>query len=190
MNAVKDWFLALSLVNRAIVLGLSLIVLFLVGSSFSNQNADYQFKLDQALPEVSTQPLGQIYVHVAGEVVNPGLYQLEAGARVQEAIDLAGGMTVDAFEQSINLARMVSDGEQIVVLALGQIASGASTGFVSLNNATQEQLETLPGVGPAIAKAIIEYRNQVGSFSDVTQLREVAGIGSKLFAKISPQLSL
>jgi competence protein ComEA len=59
-----------------------------------------------------------------------------------------------------------------------------------LNNADQEQLESLPGVGPALAQAILEYRNRVGSFSDLAQLREVSGIGSKLYAKITPQLSL
>jgi competence protein ComEA len=85
---------------------------------------------------------------------------------------------------------MVSDGEQIVVLAKGQIASGSSGGFISLNSADQEQLESLPGVGPSLASAIIEYRSQIGSFADLEQLREVSGIGPKLFAKIITQLTL
>jgi competence protein ComEA len=190
MQAIKHWLNGLSMVNRVIVLALGALVIFLIGSSFSQQSQAYEFEIDQ--PEVQTQRtvLGKIYVHVAGEVASPGLYELEAGARVEQAINLAGGMTENAFEQSVNLARMVSDGEQIVVLAQGQIASSNAGGFVSLNNATKEQLESLPGVGPALAGAILDYRNKVGSFSDLSQLREVSGIGSKLYAKITPQLSL
>jgi competence protein ComEA len=100
-------------------------------------------------------------------------------------------MTRSAFEQSVNLARMVSDGEQIVVLDKSQVsAAGGASDFISLNNATMEQLESLPGVGPSLATRIIEHRTAVGSFSDLSQLREVAGIGEKLYAKISPRLTL
>jgi competence protein ComEA len=99
-------------------------------------------------------------------------------------------MTKSAFEQSVNLARMVSDGEQIVVLDKSQIAGGGSASeFISLNNASAEQLESLPGVGPSLAARIIEHRNSIGSFSDLTQLRDVAGIGEKLYAKISVLLT-
>jgi competence protein ComEA len=190
MQAIKQWVLSLSAVNRIVIVALGALVVFLIGSSFSQQNSSYEFAIEDIDQPVSESKLGRIYVHIAGEVNNPGLYELEAGARVEEALELAGGMTDQAFEQSVNLARMVSDGEQIVVLAKGQIASGATSGFISLNNADQEQLESLPGVGPALAQAILEYRNRVGSFSDLAQLREVSGIGSKLYAKITPQLSL
>jgi competence protein ComEA len=134
---------------------------------------------------------GEIFVHVAGEVKKPGLYALSVGSRVEDAIELAGGMTKSAFEQSVNLARMVSDGEQIVVLDKSRVSTGAANAeFISLNSATMEQLESLPGVGPAMAARIIEYRESIGSFSDLTQLKEVSGIGDKLYAKISQALTL
>lgn len=190
MQAIKQWLVNLSVVNRVIVFALGALVIFLIGSSFSQQKQAYEFSIDQPVDQPQRSAIGKIYVHVAGEVITPGLYELEAGDRVEQAINRAGGMTKNAFEQSVNLARMVSDGEQIVVLAQGQIASSNTSGFVSLNNATKEQLESLPGVGPALAGAILDYRSKIGSFSDLSQLREVSGIGSKLYAKITPQLSL
>jgi competence protein ComEA len=189
MERIRSWFKELTRTNRIIVATLAVLVALLIGSSFSTQTTEYQFPAAQAI-EDTVPSVGKIYVHVAGEVMSPGLYQLTPGQRVEDAIALAGGFTEHAFEQSINLARMLSDGEQIVVLAFGQIASGGNSGFISLNNASQEQLESLPGVGPSLAKSILEYRTAIGSFSDVEQLREVSGIGPKLFAKISPQLSL
>ena len=86
---------------------------------------------------------------------------------------------------------MVSDGEQIVVLDRTQVSgAGTASEFISLNNATMEQLESLPGVGPSLASRIIDHRNSIGSFSDLTQLRDVSGIGEKLYAKIAPRLTL
>ncbi len=172
---------------------LAVAVLYLFGTSFSAENQANKLDLSYVadISSQSNQLSSEIFVHVAGEVKKPGLYSLRVGSRVEDAIELAGGMTKSAFEQSVNLARMVSDGEQIVVLANSQVASGGkSAGFISLNNATQDQLETLPGVGPSLAARIIEHRGAIGSFSDLSQLRDVSGIGEKLFAKISQQLTL
>ncbi|MEY2694892.1 MAG: hypothetical protein RLZZ72_148 [Actinomycetota bacterium] len=168
-------------------------VLYLFGTSFSSQEQANKLDLSYVatISSESTAVTGEIFVHVAGEVKNPGLYAVRVGSRVEDAIKLAGGMTKSAFEQSVNLARMVSDGEQIVVLDKSQIASGGvASEFISLNNATAEQLESLPGVGPSLASRIIEHRNAIGSFSDLTQLRDVTGIGEKLYAKISVLLTL
>jgi competence protein ComEA len=164
-----------------------------LGSSFSSETQANKLDLGQVGQIVSeSQSIqGEIFVHVAGEVAKPGLYALSVGSRVEDAIEKAGGMTGSAFEQSVNLARMVSDGEQIVVLNRSQVSTGAkASSFVSLNNATLEQLESLPGVGPALAKRIIDHRTEIGSFSDLSQLREVSGIGEKLYAKISQHLTL
>jgi competence protein ComEA len=189
MKNALEWFSQLSLIQKVVIGSLAAGLVVILGSSFSSSDQAYEFE-SPVLADSTTLNLGMIYVHVAGEVASPGLYQLEAGSRVEDAISVAGGMTAEAFEQSVNLARMVSDGEQIVVLAKGQIASGSSSGFISLNSADQEQLESLPGVGPSLASAIIEYRSQIGSFADLEQLREVSGIGPKLFAKITAQLTL
>lgn len=193
MQKVLNWLTALSTSQRVVVAGLGLVVLYLIGSSFSSENQANKLDLSylgEAVTE-STQVRGEIFVHVAGEVKKPGLYALAVGSRVEDAIELAGGMTKSAFEQSVNLARMVSDGEQIVVLDRSQVSIGSGVSeFTSLNNATKEQLEALPGIGPAMAQRIIDHRNEIGSFSDLSQLRDVSGIGEKLYAKISQQLTL
>lgn len=193
MEKILNWFTALSKSQKIVVGSLAVLVLYLLGSSFSSETQANKLDLGQVGQIVSeSQSIqGEIFVHVAGEVAKPGLYALSVGSRVEDAIEKAGGMTRSAFEQSVNLARMVSDGEQIVVLNRSQVSTGAkASSFVSLNNATLEQLESLPGVGPALAKRIIDHRTEIGSFSDLSQLREVSGIGEKLYAKISQHLTL
>lgn len=193
MQKIISWLAALSLSQKVVIGALGAAVLYLFGTSFSSQEQANKLDLSYVatISSESTAVTGEIFVHVAGEVKNPGLYAVRVGSRVEDAIKLAGGMTKSAFEQSVNLARMVSDGEQIVVLDKSQIASGGvASEFISLNNATAEQLESLPGVGPSLASRIIEHRNTIGSFSDLTQLRDVTGIGEKLYAKISVLLTL
>lgn len=193
MQKIVQWLSALSTSQRVVVGGLALVVLYLLGTSFSSENQANKLDLSYVgdIASESEQVSGEIFVHVAGEVKNPGLYALSVGSRVEDAIELAGGMTKSAFEQSVNLARMVSDGEQIVVLDKTQVSGGGTVSeFISLNNATVEQLESLPGVGPSLAARIIDHRTEIGSFSDLTQLRDVSGIGEKLYAKIAPRLTL
>lgn len=193
MQKILDWFSALSKSQKIVVSSLVALVLYLVGSSFSSEQQSNRLDLSYVAEVASESQLihGEIFVHVAGEVASPGLYGLAVGSRVEDAIELAGGFTKSAFEQSVNLARMVSDGEQIVVLDQAQVSTDAKAStFISLNNATMDQLESLPGVGPALAKRITEHRARIGSFSDLSQLREVSGIGEKLFAKISQHLTL
>jgi competence protein ComEA len=193
MQKIVQWLSALSTSQRVVVGGLALVVLYLLGTSFSSENQANKLDLSYVgdIASESQQVSGEIFVHVAGEVKHPGLYALSVGSRVEDAIELAGGMTKSAFEQSVNLARMVSDGEQIVVLDKTQVSGGGTVSeFISLNNATLEQLESLPGVGPSLAARIIDHRTEIGSFSDLTQLRDVSGIGEKLYAKIAPRLTL
>jgi competence protein ComEA len=193
MQKVLNWLTALTISQRVVVASLVIAVLYLLGTSFSSESQANKLDLSYVGEATSQSNLisGEIFVHVAGEVKKPGLYALSVGSRVEDAIELAGGMTKSAFEQSVNLARMVSDGEQIVVLDKSRVSTGAANAeFISLNSATMEQLESLPGVGPAMAARIIEYRESIGSFSDLTQLKEVSGIGDKLYAKISQALTL
>ncbi|MEY4740662.1 MAG: hypothetical protein RL402_187 [Actinomycetota bacterium] len=193
MQKIVKWLSDLSTSQRVVVGSLALLVLYLLGTSFSTENQANKLDLSYvgSIASESEQVRAEIYVHVAGEVEKPGLYSLAVGSRVEDAIELAGGMTRSAFEQSVNLARMVSDGEQIVVLDKSQVsAAGAASEFISLNNATMEQLESLPGVGPSLASRIIDHRTAIGSFSDLSQLRDVSGIGEKLYAKISTRLTL
>jgi competence protein ComEA len=137
-----------------------------------------------------------VVVHVLGQVNRPGVYELRDGARVLDAIGAAGGFTAAADQGALNLARVLVDGEQLVVPRPGEapvpVASdpvGAAGGTaavpgakVDLNTATLEQLETLPRVGPALAQRIVDWRTQNGRFASVDDLKNVTGIGDKTFA--------
>jgi len=140
------------------------------------------------LTTASAPPAAGLYVHVAGAVRAPGLYRLEAGDRVADAIARAGGFRDDAERAGVNLARPVADGEQIVVPVAGatpEDSSGTAPGtaagsLIDLNTATREQLDTLPRVGPAIADRIIAWRKENGRFTSVDDLGSVPGIGQKM----------
>ncbi len=151
----------------------------------------------------SSRPVGVI-VHVAGKVKNPGLVTLDEGARVADAIEGAGGVVGKPNLNDLNLARKVTDGEQIRVglgpplLVDSASASGASggasahapSGVINLNTASQAELETLPGVGPVTAKAILDWRTENDKFSRVEDLLDVRGIGEATLAKLRPLVSV
>jgi len=144
--------------------------------------------------------LPQIYVALAGAVKRPGVYQLKSGARVFDAVFAAGGLTAKADQTSVNLARVVTDGEQIVVGKIGLGGSGSADGsgfgsgsassLISLNQASETELEALPGVGPALAGRMIDWRTANGGFRSKQDLLNVTGIGDKLFAAISKLVTL
>ncbi len=123
-------------------------------------------------------------VDVTGAVRRPGVYRLPIGARVTDAVSRAGGPEGDAALEAINLAARLSDGQQVLVPALGPAGAplttagtGGEEGPISLGSATVEQLETIDGIGPVTAGDIVEFRDQHGGLSSVDQLDQVAGIG-------------
>ena len=127
-----------------------------------------------------------IFVHVLGAVITPGLYQLREGDRVVDALAAAGGYAADADQTQQNLARVLVDGEQLVVPVIGSVppvdtGGGVVGGKVNVNTADQATLETLPRVGPAMAQRIIEWREANGRFTTIEDLMGVTGIGEKTF---------
>jgi competence protein ComEA len=126
----------------------------------------------------------RLFVNVVGAVRRPGLYRLEEGSRVADAVTRAGGPTPRAQIELLNLAARIADGEQIVVprrgLAgptTGSTGAPVTAGPVHLNSATMEQLDALPGVGPVTAQKILDYRQQHGAFGSVDELDAISGIG-------------
>jgi len=156
-------------------------------------------------PAASVSP-GLVRVHVLGAVVSPGVVSVPEGAIVQDVIEAAGGLASGADPGELNLAAPVRDGQQVIVGTSasprgevvdpggGDPATGSATasgpGLLNLNRATSQQLQELPGVGPVLAEAIITWRTNNGSFTDISQLRQVSGIGPKLFEKLSPLVTL
>ncbi|WP_217184222.1 ComEA family DNA-binding protein [Streptomyces sp. AC495_CC817] len=138
--------------------------------------------------DATAGPAGELYVHVLGAVERPGLYVLDLDARLVDAVAAAGGTTDDADLAGVNLARTLSDGEQIVVPALGGsvtepgAAAAPADDRVDLNSADQAALESLPRIGPALAERIISWREENGRFRSVDDLLAVPGIGEKLLA--------
>ncbi|MFF3578447.1 helix-hairpin-helix domain-containing protein [Streptomyces mirabilis] len=151
-------------------------------------------------PAGSTGPA--IVVDVSGKVRSPGLQRLPAGSRVEDALRAAGGVRPGANTEGLNRARLLVDGEQVLVgvpvAVTGPVMGGGSSATgtggsasgtapsapVSLNTATVDQLDTLPGVGPVLAQHIIDYRTQHGGFRSVDELREVNGIGDRRFSDL------
>ena len=138
---------------------------------------------------------GDLLVHVAGKVRNPGVVRLPEGSRVLDAVQAAGGAEAGVDLTGLNLARFVGDGEQVLVGipppadgaptgAGGQPAGASTGGLVNLNTATLDQLDTLPGIGPTLAERILQWREQHGRFSSVDELQEVSGIGPMKFEQL------
>lgn len=163
---------------------------------------------------------GPVVVHVVGQVAKPGVYRMPAGARVGDAVTAAGGASRGADLAAVNLARVLVDGEQVVVPKPGEVVSGTGAvggsggrsagpatggaagsagggagtgsggGMVSLNSADLSSLDTLPGVGPVLAQRILDWRTEHGRFTSVEELGEVSGIGEKLLAQLTPKVTL
>jgi competence protein ComEA len=167
-----------------------------------------ELSLPRATPGTGTADAGPtasgpLVVAAAGAVAHPGVYRVTSGARVIDVIQAAGGAAPDADLDRINLAAKVADGDRVYVsrrgepgdagvAAAGPGVSGGNTAaapaIVDLNTATAAQLEALPGVGPATAQAIIDYRTQHHRFRSVDELLEVRGIGEAKLAQIKPHV--
>ena len=135
-------------------------------------------------PAPPPQPLR---IHVSGAVAQPGVYDLPAGSRVEDAVQAAGGFAEQAAQDSINLAAPLKDGGQIIVPQQGGLANRSmktETERINLNTATPEILDKLPGIGPQTAQKIVEYREENGLFTSIEDIQEVAGIGPAIFEKI------
>ena len=156
---------------------------------------------------------GSVVVHVTGAVIRPGVVTLGEGSRVNDAIGAAGGVSPDADTQQLNLARVLTDGEQIRVPRIGEVlpdpvpqpggaatpgagtapgkpGAGSASGTVNINTASASDLEKLPGIGPALAQRIVEYRDSHGPFASVDALTDVPGIGKAKLEALREQATV
>ncbi|WP_342777137.1 MULTISPECIES: ComEA family DNA-binding protein [Streptomyces] len=144
-----------------------------------------------AAPAAAAGPASRVVVDVGGKVRDPGLRRLPTGSRVEDALAAAGGVLPGADTTGLNRARVLVDGEQVLVgvpapaAPPGQAAPGGpAAGPLSLGTATVEQLDALPGVGPVLARHIVDFRTARGGFRSVEELRQVNGIGERRFADL------
>ena len=145
---------------------------------------------------VSTEPTleSQVYVYVCGAVYNPGVYLLAKESRIVAAVEAAGGFLENAAKEAVNLAAPITDGMQIVIPNQEQFLNTKAyeqkmqEGKINLNTAHIQELCTLSGIGEAKAEAILAYRDEIGGFSSIEQLKNVAGIGDSLFEKIKSSI--
>lgn len=163
-------------------------------------------KFEQKSPEIKKVEVKKeavkevmVVVDVSGEVIKPGVYQLKNGDRIKDVLVVAGGLGEKADRdwvgKNLNQAELLRDGQKVYIPRIneavtGEILGTKTTNKVSLNVATVEQLDTLSGIGPAIAERIIEYREKNGGFKSVEEIKLVSGIGEKLFEKIKDGISL
>lgn len=175
-------------VGAAVVLAL-VVLSAAVGFGLLRGQAPPTETVRPAAAAATSTPTGELYVHVLGAVDRPGLYVLDLDARLVDALAAAGGTTDDADLASVNLARLLADGEQIVVPVAGATPGGPGAaaptdGLIDLNTADQAALETLPRIGPALAERIIAWREENGRFQSIDDLLAVPGIGEKLLEAI------
>lgn len=162
-----------------------------------------------------TSSSGELALHCAGAVASPGLYRLPAGSRVQDLLDAAGGPLPNAAVDSLNLAQLLEDGSKIYLPTLEELAAdpslaqtkgpgphqpgtpadvdqpaGASSGLINLNQASAQELETLPGIGPKTAEKIVAWRQANGSFKSLEELELVPGIGPRTLENLRPLVTL
>jgi competence protein ComEA len=145
-------------------------------------------------PTAATPIPGSVFVHVAGAVRRPGVYELPEGSRVIDALEAAGGAERGGDLAALNLAAVLADGQQVLVtdrgatpsspVAGGAVPSPGAPASVNVNAATPEELETLPGIGEVLAAAIVQFREEHGPFSSVDQLLDVSGIGEVTLEEI------
>lgn len=181
-----------------IVVAISIIGLFM----YKRKNNEYDILLENNIyafnqtESESSNQTSKIKVHIIGEINNPGLYELEEGARIYDLIILAGSQTENADLNKINLAYELSDGEKIYIPSIFDEdyeyinSDNNKSGKININKATENDLQNITGIGPGLAQKIVSYRNANGKFDSIDDLKNVSGIGEKKFESIKEFISV
>ena len=198
---------SLKIVDGLLVLGFLLVILG-IGINFRDQFIEKETLQSRAVIVESnvgstekndTQVNSEVTIDISGEVINPGVYKLENGAILGDAIAMAGGLGSKAnlkwINKNLNRAEKLYDGQKIYIPNVVEdetVVLGVSTtkNIIRINTASLEDLDLLDGVGPSIAQRIIDYRTENGGFKSVEELKLVPGIGDKMFEKIKNDIQL
>lgn len=147
---------------------------------------------NEEINQVSSE--SNIFVYITGQVHRPGVYQVSEGTRLYQVVELAGGMTKKAQKNAVNLAEEVTDGQSVHIPSkrnnIEQYTSETNNGLININQATVEQLMTLPGIGESKAMAIQEYRKENGKFESVEDIKNVSGIGDSTFNNLKDLITI
>ncbi|MCW5943523.1 MAG: helix-hairpin-helix domain-containing protein [Fimbriimonadaceae bacterium] len=186
-------------IGSVVAAGLALAGAGYVGSRYLREPGKVEFQRIGRPGEAT-----EVAVHVTGQVKSPGLVTLSPEARVADAIERAGGLTDQAAPDRLNLAAKVKDGSKLYVPAQGEAfadeagvnadpaaqGNDAVVGLIPLNQASQSDLESIPGIGPSLARRILDYRATSGGFKSIEELEAVKGIGPKTLVRIRPYVKL
>ena len=176
-------------------------------TQFSQEEAQTSQVSESSLHETTQAAVETIAVYLCGEVCNPGVYVLQAGSRLYQAVEEAGGLTANARAEAVNLARILVDSEQIYipnisesidqienetqnVISSAAVSSALSDGLLNINQASESDLMQLPGIGQVKAAAIVTYRNSNGPFSSIEEIKNVPGIKEAAFEKIKGMITV
>ena len=179
----------------AIVLIIAFLIMAALGIKLSGKEEEIVFNDSENIENGSNEIIGEdpeesIFVDIDGEVMNPGVYQLESGDRVNDAIIVAGGLTDNACTKNLNKARKLSDGEKIYISSEDEnVISSNSSGLININTASANELMSLPGIGQVYAQRIIDYRSSK-LFSSIEEITNVDGIGEKTFNKMKDLITI
>lgn len=194
IDELREKLLDFSEDQRRAIISIGLIAI-LIASFFALASRGQSVEASEPLQKVVVQGDNSLLVHVVGKVLRAGVYPMVSGARVNDAIAAAGGALKGVDLSEINLARKVVDGEQIYVgiESFTKNSSGSTrvgSGKININRANASQFESLPKIGPVIAKRIMDYRKLNGQFAALEDIQKVTGIGAKTFARIKDRITL
>lgn len=174
-------------------LGILILGIFYFSKS-TNKNNEYEdiYIEENHIIEESKEEIDTIKIHIAGEIINEGIYEINVGSRIDDAIKIAGGIKENADLTNINLAYELSDGEKIYIPSIfdDEIEYNLNSdntnlsGKININKANAEELQKISGIGESLANKIISYRKENGKFSNIEELRNVSGIGDKKYESI------
>lgn len=180
----------------AVVLIIAILIMTAVGIKLSSKEEEIIFTDFENTEQEDSNTIAEnkteihIFVDIDGAVNNPGLYELHNGDRVNDAILMAGGLKENAYTKTLNKARKLVDGEKIYILEEGEIESlNSNSDLININNASINDLMSLPGIGEVYAKRIIDYRNK-NLFASIDEIKNIEGIGDKTFEKIKDLITI